>query len=149
MTIAELGSLGELVSGLAVLVTLIYLAVQVRHSRTLLERNEKIALSQVYQARTDTRLQLQLALFNDSYAEKVQQVLVDLVVILDLVKVGLRNRILTVQLVNVLDHRSNLLDLAELLVERGASHSALVFLCAFLSPVFSPKKVFLIASAFV
>ena len=33
MTISELGSIGELVSGLAVLVTLIYLSVQVRQAK--------------------------------------------------------------------------------------------------------------------
>ncbi len=34
MNIMELGAIGELVGGLAVLVTLVYLAVQVRHTRT-------------------------------------------------------------------------------------------------------------------
>lgn len=51
-----LGNLGEFVGSIAVLATLIYLAVQVRHSKELLERNEKIALSQVYQGRTEMRL---------------------------------------------------------------------------------------------
>jgi len=50
-----LGNLGEFIGSIAILVTLGYLAVQVRQSRELLERNEKIALSQVYQARSNTR----------------------------------------------------------------------------------------------
>ena len=36
MTIAELGSLGELISGVAVLATLVYLAVQVRQAKDML-----------------------------------------------------------------------------------------------------------------
>ena len=40
-------AVGELISAFAVLATLIYLAVQVRHSKELLERSEKIALSDV------------------------------------------------------------------------------------------------------
>ena len=51
-----IGAIAELVSAIAVLATLIYLAVQVRHSRVLLEENRKIALSQVYQARADSRI---------------------------------------------------------------------------------------------
>ena len=49
MTIMELGALGEFVGSIAVLVTLLYLAVQVRHSRDLLEesgRTTKANLSQ-------------------------------------------------------------------------------------------------------
>ena len=48
---AVLGNVGEFLGSIAVLVTLIYLAVQVRHSRDLLEENRKIALSQVFQER--------------------------------------------------------------------------------------------------
>ena len=50
------GSLAEVFAALAVMVTLIYLAVQVRQSRELLEENRKIALSQVYSSRTSQRL---------------------------------------------------------------------------------------------
>ena len=62
-----LGNLGEFLGSLAVFATLIYLAVQIRHSRELLERNERIALSQVHQARTDTRVGLQLALISPEH----------------------------------------------------------------------------------
>lgn len=51
-----LGNIGEFVGSIAVLATLIYLALQVKQSKTLLERNEKITLSQVHQARADTRI---------------------------------------------------------------------------------------------
>lgn len=52
---AVLGNLGEFIGSIAVLATLIYLAVQVRQSKELLEKNEKIALSQVYQHRANLR----------------------------------------------------------------------------------------------
>ena len=51
------GALAELLGALVVLATLVYLAVQVRHSRDLLEENRKIALSEVYANRSDQRLQ--------------------------------------------------------------------------------------------
>ena len=57
MSILELGALGEFLGSFAVLATLVYLAVQVRHSRDLLEENRKIALSQVYAGRSSERLQ--------------------------------------------------------------------------------------------
>jgi len=48
-----LGNIGEFISSIAVLGTLVYLAVQIRHSKILLERNQAISLSQVQQARAD------------------------------------------------------------------------------------------------
>lgn len=62
MTIAELGSIGELIGGVAVLVTLAYLAIQVRHSN-------KISMSQAYQARFDSRAQLHLKEMGDDLPE--------------------------------------------------------------------------------
>ena len=55
LSIADLGSIGELVGSIAVLFTLVYLAIQVRHSRELLERNEKLSLGQAFQSRIDAR----------------------------------------------------------------------------------------------
>ena len=52
-----LGNYGEFVGAIAVLATLLYLTVQVRHSRTLLEENRKLALSQVFQTRVGFRLE--------------------------------------------------------------------------------------------
>jgi hypothetical protein len=54
--LAVLGNLGEFVGSVAMLATLLYLAVQVRHSRELLARGEKIALSQVYSDRANARV---------------------------------------------------------------------------------------------
>ncbi len=47
MTISEIGAIGELVGGVAVLATLVYLAVQVREARKALVAN-------TYQSRTDS-----------------------------------------------------------------------------------------------
>ena len=57
MTLEELGSVGEFVGALAVLVTLIYLAVQI-HQHT------KTVKAQINQARSDSFQQVQLALMN-------------------------------------------------------------------------------------
>ena len=65
-----IGAIGETISAIAVLATLIYLAVQVKHSKTLLERNEKIALSQVHQARADTRVNQHLTQFDSPFYTK-------------------------------------------------------------------------------
>lgn len=51
-----IGALGELVNALVVLITLIYLAVQVRHGRGLLEESRKAAMSEVHQARASSRI---------------------------------------------------------------------------------------------
>jgi len=53
-----IGAVGDLVGGVAVIATLVYLAVRVKQSKALLERNEKIALSQgvpVSRERTNER----------------------------------------------------------------------------------------------
>ena len=46
-----LGNLGEFIGSIAVILTLIYVAVQVRYSRDLLEENRKMLMSQVYHDR--------------------------------------------------------------------------------------------------
>ena len=69
-----LGNIGDFVGSVAVLVTLIYLAVQVKHSRELLEENRKISLSQVYQTRVGFRIQNHLNGTNPMVAEVVAKV---------------------------------------------------------------------------
>lgn len=69
MTIAELGALEEFIGSIAVLLTLVYLALQIRHSKELLERHEKISLSQVYQARVDSRRELEKLVIEESMAK--------------------------------------------------------------------------------
>ena len=60
MTVLEwsslLGNVGEFIGAIAVVVTLIYLAIQIRHSRKLLDENRTLLLSQTYRARTEMRM---------------------------------------------------------------------------------------------
>ena len=53
MTIEQLGSLGEVVSAFAVVVTLWYLAVQIRQNTHAMEEGKRLALAQTYQMRAD------------------------------------------------------------------------------------------------
>lgn len=53
MTIMELGALGEFVGAIAVVVTLVYLAVQIRQNTRAMEENRRLALAQTYQMRSD------------------------------------------------------------------------------------------------
>ena len=73
MTLQEtaqlLGSLGEFVGAIVVMVTLIYLAVQVRYSRMLLEESRKIAMGQISQTNAGFRLDLQRYLGQPHVAE--------------------------------------------------------------------------------
>ena len=53
MTIIELGALGEFVGAIAVVVTLAYLAVQIRQNTRAMEESRRLALAQTYQVRAD------------------------------------------------------------------------------------------------
>ena len=64
-----LGNLGEFAGSIAVLATLIYLAVQVRQSKELLEENRKIALGQMYQQSAGFSLEMQRYMGNPDLAE--------------------------------------------------------------------------------
>lgn len=73
---AIFGNIGEFIGSVAVLATLIYLAVQVRDGKQLLETNKKIALGQVSQMNAEFRLSLQRYLAEQEIIElreKVEQ----------------------------------------------------------------------------
>ncbi len=53
MTISEWGSIGEMVSAIAVVITLIYLAVQIRQNTHAMDEARRLALAQTYQIRAD------------------------------------------------------------------------------------------------
>jgi hypothetical protein len=53
MTITELGAIGELVGAIAVVVTLVYLAIQIRQNTHSMEESRRLALAQTYQMRAD------------------------------------------------------------------------------------------------
>jgi hypothetical protein len=53
MTLQDWGSIGEVVGAIAVVVTLIYLAKQIRLNTHEMEESRKLALAQTYQMRSD------------------------------------------------------------------------------------------------
>jgi hypothetical protein len=53
MTIMELGALGELLGAIGVIITLIYLAVQIKQNTHSMNENKRLALAQTYQMRAD------------------------------------------------------------------------------------------------
>ena len=53
MTIEQLGALGEVISAFAVVVTLWYLAVQIRQNTHAMDESKRLALAQTYQMRAD------------------------------------------------------------------------------------------------
>jgi hypothetical protein len=65
MTIMELGALGEFLGSIAVLVTLVYLSVQIRQNTHAMDESKRLALAQTYQMRSDA-LQMMLVRAADS-----------------------------------------------------------------------------------
>ena len=65
MDIFELGALGELVGSIAVLITLVYLSVQVKQNTRSMDESRRLALAQTYQMRSDA-LQMMLVQAADS-----------------------------------------------------------------------------------
>ena len=53
MTIMELGALGELLGAIGVIITLAYLAVQIRQNTRSMNEAKQLALAQAYQMRAD------------------------------------------------------------------------------------------------
>ncbi len=77
-TIQMLGSLGEFVGAIAVVATLVYLAIQVRHSKEAMEGNtksmdesRKLAMAQEYQARATITEQSFQLLADSTYLPSV------------------------------------------------------------------------------
>jgi hypothetical protein len=68
-----IGSVGEVIGALAVFLTLIYLAIQARQNQALLEENRKIALSQVYMARSLNRIENRRQLADSQYLPSIVQ----------------------------------------------------------------------------
>ncbi len=53
MTLMELGALGEFVGAIAVVVTLVYLSIQIRQNTRSMQESRRLALAQTYQMRAD------------------------------------------------------------------------------------------------
>jgi len=75
MTIMELGALGEFIGAIAVVVTLAYLAIQIRQNTHAMEENKRLALAQTYQMRADA---LQHMLVRASESEYIGPIIVKL-----------------------------------------------------------------------
>ena len=65
MSLEDLGNVGEFVAAIAVVVTLGYLAVQIRQNTRTMDESKKLALAQTYQMRADA-LQMMLVHAADS-----------------------------------------------------------------------------------
>ena len=65
MTLQDFGAIGELIGAVAVVVTLIYLAKEIRLNTHAMEESRKLALAQTYQMRADA-LQAMLVQASDS-----------------------------------------------------------------------------------
>jgi hypothetical protein len=72
MTLMELGALGEFVGAIAVVITLVYLAVQIRQSNQAMRENRRLALAQTYQMRADA---LQEMLVRASESEHIAPII--------------------------------------------------------------------------
>lgn len=75
MTIQDWGAIGEIVGAATVVITLIYLARQIRLHRQSMEENRRLALAQTYQMRADA---LQQMLVQASDSEHIGPIIIKL-----------------------------------------------------------------------
>ena len=75
MTLQDWGSIGEMVSALAVVVTLIYLAKQIKQNTHAMEEGRRLALAQTYQMRSDA---LQAMLVQAADSEHIGPIIIKL-----------------------------------------------------------------------
>ena len=64
MTLMELGALGEFLGAIGVIVTLAYLAVQIRQNTRAMQEGRRLALAQTYQMRADALQEMMVAAAN-------------------------------------------------------------------------------------
>ena len=76
MTLMELGAIGEFVGAIAVVVTLVYLAIQIRQNTHAMAESRRLALAQTYQMRADA---LQEMLVHAAESEHIGPVITKLV----------------------------------------------------------------------
>lgn len=77
MTLMELGALGEFVGAVGVVVTLAYLAVQIRQNTQAMEEAKRLALAQTYQSRAN---ELQEMLVRAAESETIGPIITKLTV---------------------------------------------------------------------
>ncbi len=66
MSIMELGALGEFVGAFAVVATLIYLALQIRHNTKAMQQSQNIAIGEAYAVTGGTRVNANQALIDNA-----------------------------------------------------------------------------------
>jgi len=76
MSLTELGALGEFVGAIAVVVTLVYLAIQIRQNTYAMAESRRLALAQTYQMRADA---LQEMLVHAAESEHIGPIITKLV----------------------------------------------------------------------
>jgi hypothetical protein len=76
MSLTELGALGEFVGAIAVVVTLVYLAIQIRQNTQAMAESRRLALAQTYQMRADA---LQDMLVHAAESEHIGPIITKLV----------------------------------------------------------------------
>ena len=75
MTLQDLGAIGSVIGALSVVITLIYLAKQIRLNTQALEDGRKLALAQTYQMRSDA---LQAMLVHAADSEHIGPIIIKL-----------------------------------------------------------------------
>jgi hypothetical protein len=75
MTLQDLGSIGEVIGAIGVVVTLLYLTKQIRLNTIAMEEARKLALAQMYQMRSDA---LQTMMVDASDSEHIGPVIIKL-----------------------------------------------------------------------
>ncbi len=75
MTIGELGALGEFIGAIAVVATLVYLAIQIRQNTHAMTESKRLALAQTYQMRANA---LQTMLVQAAESERIGPIITKL-----------------------------------------------------------------------
>ncbi len=75
MTLQDLGSIGEMIGAIGVVVTLLYLTKQIRLNTIAMEEARKLALAQMYQMRSDA---LQSMMVNAADSDRIGPVIIKL-----------------------------------------------------------------------
>jgi len=75
MTLQDLGSIGEMIGAIGVVVTLLYLTKQIRLNTIAMDEARKLALAQTYQMRSDA---LQAMMVDASDSERIGPIIIKL-----------------------------------------------------------------------
>ncbi len=91
MSIMELGAIGEFVGAIAVVLTLIYLTIQVRQSREAMEENSRLARTSAMEHQSDVVSRWRGRLINDAEVATLWQKAVDGEVVDEITGIRIQN----------------------------------------------------------